>query len=111
MYLIPLLVIIFLSLIAMAWGSPIFAIIIFAVLFLLFLAYIGVSRRADQQATTPEGRAAERGRREEAEAKSAQGSGVRNRDPPGSAITVPSCSRPRTLRRDPSRRPASASRP
>jgi positive regulator of sigma E activity len=67
MYLIPLLVIIVLALIAMAWGSPIFAVAIFAILFVLYLGYVGLSRRADQQATTPEARAAERGRQEAAE--------------------------------------------
>jgi uncharacterized membrane protein len=66
MYVIPLILIVLLSLIAMAWGSPIFAIVVFAILFVLFLAYAGISRRADEQATTPEGRAAERGRREAA---------------------------------------------
>jgi positive regulator of sigma E activity len=69
MYLIPLLAIIVLSLIAMAWGSPIFALVIFLVLFGFFLAYAGLSRRADEQATTPEGRAAERGRREESKTR------------------------------------------
>jgi hypothetical protein len=67
MYLIPLLVIIFLALISMAWGSPIFAIVIFGILFIFYLGYVGLSRRADQQPTTPEGRAAERGRQEAAE--------------------------------------------
>jgi hypothetical protein len=68
MYLIPLVVIVIFALIAVAW-SPIFALVIFAALFALFLAYAGISRRADQQATTPEARAAERGRREEAETR------------------------------------------
>jgi positive regulator of sigma E activity len=68
MYLIPLIAIILLALVAVAW-SPIFAIVIFAIFFVLFLAYVGLSRRSDQEATTPEGRAAERGRREEAETR------------------------------------------
>jgi hypothetical protein len=68
MYLIPLVVLLLLALIAVAW-SPIFALVIFAVLFAFFLAYVGLSRRADQQATTPEARAAERGRREESETR------------------------------------------
>jgi Flp pilus assembly protein TadB len=68
MYLIPLLAIVFLALIAVAW-SPIFALVIFAILFAFFLAYVGLSRRADQEGTTPEARAAERGRREEAETR------------------------------------------
>jgi len=68
MYLIPLAAIVILALIAVAW-SPIFALVIFAILFALFLGYVGVSRRADQKATTPEGRAATRGREEEAQTR------------------------------------------
>jgi hypothetical protein len=68
MYLIPLVAIVFLALIAVAW-SPFFALVIFAILFILFLGYVGVSRRADQKGTTPAARAAERGRREEAETR------------------------------------------
>jgi positive regulator of sigma E activity len=68
MYLIPLVAIILLALVAVAW-SPIFAVVIFAIFFVLFLAYVGLSRRADQEATTPEARAAERGRQEEAETR------------------------------------------
>jgi Flp pilus assembly protein TadB len=67
MYLLPLLAIVVLALIAMAWGSPIFAVAIFAILFALYLGYVGLSRRADQQPTTPDARAAERGRQEAAE--------------------------------------------
>jgi positive regulator of sigma E activity len=69
MYIVPLIVIILLAIVAVAW-SPIFAVIVFAIFFLLFLAYVGVSRRADQGAAgTPEARAAERGRQEEAETR------------------------------------------
>jgi len=68
MYLIPLVAIILLALVAVAW-SPIFAVVIFAIFFGLFLAYVGLSRRADQEGTTPEARAAERGRQEEAETR------------------------------------------
>jgi hypothetical protein len=68
MYLIPLAVIIFLALVAVAW-SPIFAIVAFAIFFLLFLAYIGLARRADQSGDSPGARAAERGRQEEAETR------------------------------------------
>ncbi|HEX4668525.1 MAG TPA: hypothetical protein VH275_00930 [Solirubrobacterales bacterium] len=68
MYLIPLIAIIVLALVAVAW-SPIFAVIIFAIFFVLFLAYVGLSRRSDQEGTTPEARAAERGRQEEAETR------------------------------------------
>ena len=68
MYLIPLIAIILLALVAVAW-SPIFAVVIFAIFFMLFLAYVGLSRRSDQEGTTPEARAAERGRREESETR------------------------------------------
>jgi hypothetical protein len=68
MYLIPLVAIVILALVAVAW-SPIFAVVIAAVLFLFFLIYVGMSRRADQTIGTPEARAAERGRREESETR------------------------------------------
>lgn len=68
MYVVPLALIILLALVAVAW-SPIFAIIAFAIFFLLFLAYVGLSRRADQSGETPAARAAERGRQEEAETR------------------------------------------
>jgi hypothetical protein len=69
MYVIPLIVIILLAIVAVGW-SPIFAVIAFAILFVLFLAYVGLSRRADQgSAASPEARAAERGRKEEAETR------------------------------------------
>jgi ABC-type transport system involved in cytochrome bd biosynthesis fused ATPase/permease subunit len=56
MYIVPLMVIILLAIVAVAW-SPIFAVIIFAIVFALFLAYVGLSRRADQGAVaTPEAR-------------------------------------------------------
>lgn len=48
MYLIPLIAIILLGLVAVAW-SPIFALIVFAIFFVLFLGYVGLSRRADQE--------------------------------------------------------------
>jgi positive regulator of sigma E activity len=69
MYLIPLIAIILLAIVAVAW-SPIFAIVAFAIFFVLFLAYVGFSRRADQGVVaTPGARAAERGRQEEAETR------------------------------------------
>jgi hypothetical protein len=68
MYVIPLIVLFFLAVIAVAW-SPIFAVVLFAIFFFLFLAYVGLSRRADQTVGTPEARAAERGRQEEAETR------------------------------------------
>ncbi|HEY0317357.1 MAG TPA: hypothetical protein VGC49_03590 [Solirubrobacterales bacterium] len=68
MIVIPLIALILLALIAVAW-SPIFALVISAVGFLAYLAFVGFSRRSDEQATTPEARAAERGRREESETR------------------------------------------
>jgi positive regulator of sigma E activity len=68
MYVVPLIAVILLAIVAVAW-SPIFAVVIFAIFFALFLAYVGLSRRADQGAGTPEARAAERGRQEEAETR------------------------------------------
>jgi hypothetical protein len=53
MYLIPLALIILLALIAVAW-SPIFAVIIFVIGFVAFLAYAGMSRRADEKLAPPE---------------------------------------------------------
>lgn len=38
-----------------AFWSPIFALIIAVPLFLIFLAYVGFSRRADQEVSTPSG--------------------------------------------------------
>jgi hypothetical protein len=53
MYLVPLIVLIVIALIATAW-TPIFGVIIFVVGFVLFLAYVGLSRRSDQEATPPQ---------------------------------------------------------
>lgn len=52
MYLIPLVLIVLLALVAVAW-SPIFALVIFAVAFVAFLGYVGLSRRADEKMTPP----------------------------------------------------------
>jgi hypothetical protein len=68
MILIPLIALILLAVIAVAW-SPIFAVIIFAVGFFAYLAFAGFSRGADERATTPEARAAAKGRRDEAETR------------------------------------------
>jgi hypothetical protein len=54
MYVIPLVVLVVLALIAVAW-SPIFALIIAVPAFVLFLAYIGMSRRADEKIQAPTG--------------------------------------------------------
>jgi hypothetical protein len=53
MYVIPIAVIVLLALIAVAW-SPLFALVIFVPLFIAFLAYVGMSRRADQEITPPQ---------------------------------------------------------
>ena len=53
MYVIPLVLIVLLALVAVAW-SPIFALIFFVVGFVAFLAYAGLSRRADEQLAPPE---------------------------------------------------------
>jgi hypothetical protein len=53
MYLIPIALIIILALIAVAW-SPIFALIIFALGFVAFLAYVGMKPRADEKLAPPE---------------------------------------------------------
>jgi len=54
MYVIPLIVLIVLALIAVAW-SPIFALVIAVPAFILFLVYIGMSRRADEKIEAPTG--------------------------------------------------------
>ncbi|HEX6752643.1 MAG TPA: hypothetical protein VF093_03535 [Solirubrobacterales bacterium] len=54
MYVIPIIVLAIVIAIGAAW-SPIFALIVAVPLFLLFLAYVGFSRRADQKAPTPSG--------------------------------------------------------
>ena len=50
MYVIPIIVLALVIAIGSFW-SPIFALIIAAPLFLLFLAYVGFSRRADEKAS------------------------------------------------------------
>jgi len=54
MYLVPLIVLVLIAAVAVAW-SPIFALIIALPLFLLFFAYVGLSRRADQKQPRPSG--------------------------------------------------------
>jgi hypothetical protein len=53
MYMIPIALIIILALIAVAW-SPIFALIFFAIGFVVFLAYVAMKPRADEQMAPPE---------------------------------------------------------
>jgi hypothetical protein len=56
MYFVPLVLLLFLAVIAVAW-SPLFAVVLAAVAFLLFLGYIGLRPRADEQIEPPTGRA------------------------------------------------------
>jgi hypothetical protein len=53
MYWIPLALVILIALVAVAW-SPIFAIVFFVIAFIGFLAYAGLSRRADEKLAPPE---------------------------------------------------------
>ncbi len=53
MYAIPIVLFILLALVAVAW-SPIFALIFFVIGFVAFLAYAGMSRRADEKLAAPE---------------------------------------------------------
>jgi hypothetical protein len=52
MYLVPLIVLLVIALIATAW-TPIFVVIIFVVGFVLFLVYVGFSRRSDEEVPPP----------------------------------------------------------
>lgn len=51
MYLIPLIAIIVLGLLALAW-NPIFALIIFALFMVVFFAFVGLRPRADEEVET-----------------------------------------------------------
>jgi hypothetical protein len=55
-YVIPIIVIVILAIIAVAW-SPIFALIVFIPAFALFLIYVGSQRRADERISPPTGTA------------------------------------------------------
>ncbi|MFL5899816.1 MAG: hypothetical protein ACJ75S_01245 [Solirubrobacterales bacterium] len=57
MYVIPIIVLAVVIAISAVW-SPVFALVIAIPLFLLFLAYVGFSRRADQKVATPSGKPA-----------------------------------------------------
>ena len=57
MYVIPIIALTFVILIATVW-SPIFALVIAVPLFVIFLAYVGLSRRADQPTSSVDGKAA-----------------------------------------------------
>lgn len=53
MYLIPIVLLVVLALIAVAW-SPIFALVIFAIGFVGFLAFVAMRPRADEKLSPPE---------------------------------------------------------
>lgn len=53
MYLIPIILIVVLGLIAVAW-SPIFALVFFVIGFVAFLAYAALKPRADEKLAPPE---------------------------------------------------------
>ncbi len=54
MYVVPIVVLFVVIAIAAVW-TPVFALVIAIPLFLLFLAYVGFSRRADQKVTPSSG--------------------------------------------------------
>ncbi|HEX2096299.1 MAG TPA: hypothetical protein VHF50_02905 [Solirubrobacterales bacterium] len=56
MYTIPLVLLVLLAAIAVAW-SPIFALIVAVPLFVLFLAFVGMRPRADEKIESPTGSA------------------------------------------------------
>jgi hypothetical protein len=56
MYVIPLVLLILLAIVAVAW-SPVFAVIVAALLFAAFLVYVGLRPRADEKITPPTGSA------------------------------------------------------
>lgn len=56
MYVIPIVVLVLLAIVAVAW-SPIFAVIFAAVAFLAFLAIVGLRPRADEKIDPPTGSA------------------------------------------------------
>jgi hypothetical protein len=53
MYAIPIAAVVVLALIAVAW-SPLFALVVFVPAFIAFLAYVGMTRRADQKIAPPQ---------------------------------------------------------
>lgn len=53
MYLIPIVLIVILALIAVAW-SPIFALVFFAIGFVVFMGFVASTRRADEKLAPPE---------------------------------------------------------
>ena len=58
MYLIPIVLMLLLAIVAVAW-SPVFAVIVAAILFVAFLAYVGLKPRVDEKIEPPTGRGAD----------------------------------------------------
>jgi hypothetical protein len=56
MYVVPIVLLVLLALIAVAW-SPLFALIVAVPLFVAFLAYVGTRPRADETIEPPTGSA------------------------------------------------------
>ena len=56
MYVIPIVILVFLAIVAVAW-SPLFAVILAAIAFAVFLAIVGLRPRADQKIEPPTGSA------------------------------------------------------
>lgn len=69
MYAIPLVILLLLAIVAVAW-SPIFAVILAAIGFLAFLAIVGLRPRADEKMEPPTGSA---GKYEDESPKGAMG--------------------------------------
>jgi hypothetical protein len=53
MYVIPIVLLVLLAVIAVAW-TPIFAVILFVIALIGFFAYVGMSRRADEKIAPPQ---------------------------------------------------------
>jgi positive regulator of sigma E activity len=53
MYVIPLILLVLIGIIAVAW-TPIFAVIFFVIFLVGFFAYVGMSRRADEKIAPPQ---------------------------------------------------------
>lgn len=56
MYVIPLVLLVLLAIVAVAW-SPVFAVVVAAILFAVFLGYVGLRPRADEKIDPPTGSA------------------------------------------------------
>jgi hypothetical protein len=56
MYVVPIVILVLLAIVAVAW-SPIFAVILAAIAFAVFLAIVGLRPRADEKIDPPTGSA------------------------------------------------------